>query len=93
MLDAYSLVNHLRSVAEPNGHFLGQIERFRMELDKSNDTRPLQKSEYPQAEIMQKWEDFKDSELPSERSLYESTKCMHTCKSIKCDAWQREDER
>ncbi len=86
VLDAYSLVNHLRSVAEPSFHFLGQIERFRMELDNSDDTRPLQKSEYPQAEIMQKWKDFKKSDLPSERSIYESTKCMHTCETVKCDA-------
>ncbi len=86
VLDAYSLVNHLRSVAEPSFHFLGQIERFRVQLDKSDNTRPLQKSEHPQVEIMQKWKDVKDSDLPSERSLYESTKCMHTCKSIKCDA-------
>ncbi len=56
-----------------------------MELDNSDDMRPFQKSEYPQAEIMEKWNDFTDSDLPSERNLYESTKCMHTRKSIKCD--------
>ncbi len=60
-----------------------------MELDRPDDTRPLQKSEYPQKEIMQKWKDFKDSDLPFERSLYENAKYMHTCKSIKCDAKQR----
>ncbi len=87
MLDAYSLVNHLRSVIEPNGHFLGQIERFRMELDKSDDTRPLRESEYPQKEIMQKWQDFKDSDLPSERSIYENAKYMFTCKTIERDAY------
>ncbi len=86
VFDAYSLVNHFRSVAEPSAHFLGQIERFRMELDKLDDTRPLQKSEYPQTEIMQKWKDFKNSDLPSGRSLYENAKCMHTYKSINCDA-------
>ncbi len=52
VLDAYSFVNHLRSVAEQSFHFLGQIERFRIELDKSDNTRPLPKSEYPQSEIM-----------------------------------------
>ncbi len=87
VLDAYSLVNHFRSVAEPSIHFLGQIEHFRLELDKSDDTRPLQKSEYPQTEIMQKWKDFKDSDLPSERSLYENAKNMYTCKTIECDAY------
>ncbi len=59
-----------------------------MELDKSDDTRPLQKSEYPQAEIMQKWKDFKECDLASEGSPYENAKYMCTCKSIKCDARQ-----
>ncbi len=53
-----------------------------MELVNLDNMVPHQKSEFPQVETMQKREDFKDRDLPSERGLYENAKYMCTCKCV-----------
>ncbi|VDM35305.1 unnamed protein product [Hydatigera taeniaeformis] len=75
VLEAFALVNHLRSAIGPSFHFLGQVERFRVSFRLDNKyhsaTSPIPAEDlHVGAMIYRRWRDFQHCSPPSAALLF-----------------------